>query len=236
MTVRPVLLALLLALAGLVGGVAALGVQALRPAGDVRQYLLAHPEVIPEAMQRLQDRETGKAVAANRAGIVEPFPGAVGGNPKGDVTVVAYMDYACGFCRASLPEVARLVAADPGVRVVYRELPILSPASRTAAQWSLAAAEQGRFMAFHQAMYGAGRPSDAAVAAAAAQAGLDLPRARGVIGSPAVLAEIGKNLQMAGALGLTGTPSWVIGDRVLSGAIGYDAMVDAIKAARDRAS
>ena len=82
----------------------------------------------------------------------------------------------------------------------------------------------------------ADRARQDAVAAAAAQAGLDLPRARGVIGSPAVLAEIGKNLQMAGALGLTGTPSWVIGDRVLSGAIGYDAMVDAIKAARDRAS
>ena len=235
MTIRPILFALLLFVAGAVGGAAVLGLQSLRPAdaagGDVRGYLLAHPEVIPEAMEALRDRESAKAVAANRAAIVDPFPGAVGGNPKGDVTVVAYMDYACGYCRASLPALAELVRGDPGVRIVYRELPILSAESKTAAEWSLAAAEQGKFMAFHEALYAAGRPSEASIAAAAA-AGLDRVRAAAVARSEPVAAEIARNLKVAGAVGMSGTPSWVIGDRVASGAIGYDALVAAVKAAR----
>lgn len=233
MTIRPWLLAVLLLAAGAIGGVVALGVQRLQPAaGDVRTYLLAHPEVIPEAMQRLQDRESGKAVAANRAAIVDPFPGATGGNPQGDVTLVAYMDYACTYCRASLPDIAKLVAADPKLRIVYRELPILSAESRAAAQWALAAAEQGKYLPFHEALYAAGRPNEAAIAHAAAAAGLDIARARRVAASGPVTAEIGKNLQTAGTLGMTGTPAWVIGDRILSGAIGEAAMVDAVKAAR----
>ena len=235
MTLRPFILALLLIVAGAVGGATVLGVQTLRPApaaGDVRGYLLAHPEVIPEAMTALRDRETGKAVAANRAGIVDPFPGAIGGNPQGDVTVVAYMDYACGYCRASLPAVAELVKSDPNVRIVYRELPILSPESKTAAEWSLAAAEQGKFMAFHEALYAAGRPSRETITAAAAAAGLDQLRAGAYARSAPVAAEIEKNLKLAGELGMTGTPSWVIGNHVASGAIGYDALVAAVKTAR----
>jgi protein-disulfide isomerase len=227
------LLALLLLAAGAIGGAVALGVQALRPgAGDVRAYLLANPEVIPDALQVLRDRETGKVVDANRSAIVDPFAGAIGGNPKGDVTLVAYMDYACTYCRASLPEIDRLVAADKGLRVVYRELPILSPESRTAAQWSLAAAEQGKFMPFHRALFAAGRPSEAAIADAAARAGLDLARARSVAASAPVLQEIDKNLRLAGPLGMTGTPSWVIGDRVMSGAVGEEQLTAAIAAAR----
>jgi protein-disulfide isomerase len=229
------ILALLLVVAGAIGGGVVLGVQALLPApaaSDVRGYLLAHPEVIPEAMTALRDRETGKAIAANRAGIVEPFAGAVGGNPQGDVTVVAYMDYACGYCRAALPELDALVKADPKVRIVYRELPILSAESRTAAEWSLAAAEQGKFTAFHEALFAAGRPNQQTIAAAAAAAGLDMPRATAYAGSAPVAAEITKNLKIAGELGMSGTPSWVIGDHLASGAIGYEALLDAVKAAR----
>ena len=93
MTLRPAILAALLLLAGVLGGAAAFGLQALRPApGDVRAFLLANPEVIPEAMARLQERETGKLVAANRAAVLEPWPGMIAGNPKGDVTVAIYMD------------------------------------------------------------------------------------------------------------------------------------------------
>ena len=232
MTLRPGLLALLLLAAGVVGGGVVALVQRGAPASDVRGYLLAHPEVIPEAMQLLQDRESGKAIAANRSAIVDPFPGAVGGNPAGDVTLVTYMDYACGYCRTSLPEIAKLVADDPQVRIVYRELPILSADSRTAAQWSLAAAEQGKFMPFHEALYAAGRPNETTIAQAAASAGLDTARAARIAGSAPVAAEIGKNLQIAGVLGMSGTPAWVIGDRILAGAVSQDALVDAVKAAR----
>ena len=128
----------------------------------IHDYVLAHPEIIPEAMQKLQDNQAAqqqndgrKVLAANRRAVLEPFAGAWIGNPQGDVTVVEYFDYNCGFCRASLPAIAELVASDPKVKVVFRELPILNAESMTAAKLSLAAADQGKFKAFHDAL-GAG--------------------------------------------------------------------------------
>ncbi|MEP9402973.1 DsbA family protein [Sphingomonas silueang] len=197
----------------------------------VRDYILANPEILPEAMQRLQAKQAGKAVAANRAAIVEPFPGAVAGNPDGDVSVVAYLDYACGFCRASLPAISGLIASDPGVRIVYRELPILSPDSRSAAQMALAAALQGKFKPFHDALYAAGRVDAAAIARAAQAAGLSAEATR-VAQGPRVAAEIERNLRTASALGFTGTPSWVVGDQVLGGAQTLAGLQAAVAAAR----
>lgn len=235
MTIRPLVFALLLLAAGVLGGAAAFGLQTMRGGADndVRAYLLAHPDVIPEAMQKLQDRETGKAVAQHRAAIVDPFPGAISGNPNGKTTVVAYMDYACGYCRQSLPAIAALVAADSDVRIVYRELPVLSEESRVAAAWSLAAAEQGKFMAFHEALYAGGRLSDATIKQAAATAGLDTARAERYAQSAPVQAEIGKNLQIASMLGMSGTPAWVVGNRVLAGAQTQEQLAEAVKAARE---
>ncbi|MFD1787680.1 DsbA family protein [Sphingomonas floccifaciens] len=237
MTLRPWALAALLLLAGLLGGMAAFGLQRLQPPpGDVRAYLLAHPEILPEAMEKLRDRETAKLVAEHRDDVFTPYPGMIGGNPKGDVTVVTYMDYACGYCRASLPEIERLTASDSGIRIVYRELPILSADSRTAAAWGVAAAEQGKYLPFHTALFAAGRPTEAAVMAAAAKAGLDIARARAVVASSEAAAELDKNLRTAGALGMTGTPAWVIGDRIISGAVEQDKLVEAVKAAREKRS
>ena len=196
----------------------------------IRDYLLANPEIIPEAMQRLQDRETGKQVAAQRGAITTPVGGAWAGNPKGDVTVVEYFDYNCGYCRAILPQIDRMIAADPKIRVVYRELPVLSQISHTAALASLAAAHQGRFAAFHQALYALGPVSDATIAAAAAKAQVSVPATP----SPADEAEITRNLKTAGELGMTGTPAWVIGDRVLAGALPLETLQSAIIAARAR--
>jgi protein-disulfide isomerase len=196
----------------------------------VHEYLLAHPEVIPEAMTRLQDRESGKAIAADRAAIETPVGDAFAGNPRGDVTLVEYFDYNCGYCRASLPTIASLVAADPKLRVVYRELPVLAASSRDAARMSLAAAAQGKFRAFHDALYAAGPVSDATIAAAAAKAGVDVTRARAEF--PRIDTMIRANLQIAQKLGMNGTPSWVIGDRVLSGAMPLAQLQEAVAAAR----
>lgn len=198
----------------------------------VRDYLLANPEILPEAMRRLQAKEAGKAVAANRDAIVEPFPGAVAGNPNGDVSVVAYMDYACGFCRASLPAITGLIASDPNVRIVYRELPILSPGSRTAAEWALAAAGQGKFKPFHDALYAAGRVDGAAIEQAATTAGLDVAAARAAIASPRIAGEIDRNMKTASLLGFNGTPSWVVGEQVLGGAQTLSALQAAVAEAR----
>jgi protein-disulfide isomerase len=219
----------LMALAG--GLVGAGAVAALdRPGDEVRDYLLAHPEVIPEAMQKLQEREAGRSVSANRAAITTPFGSAFAGNPKGDVTLVEYYDYNCGYCRASLPAIRQLVAEDPRLRVVFRELPILAESSRSAARISLVAATQGKFNAFHDALYAGGRVSDATIAAAARTAGVDTGRLAAL--APRIDAEIARNMETAARLGVTGTPSWVVGDRVLSGALPVEELKRAIAAAR----
>lgn len=211
---------------------------ALRPASGgvdaaaVRAALLENPEIIPEAMQRLRDKETGKVIASQRASIVTPFGNAWKGAADPQVTVVAYMDYACGFCRQSLPMIDKLIASDTGVRVVFRELPVLSAESRVAAEYSLAAAEQGKFATFHDTLFAAGQLSQASIDAAIDRAGLDRARAKAFIATPAAEQEISRNLQTAGQLGVTGTPSWVVGDRVLSGAVTLQAMKEAVAAAR----
>ncbi|MEG3181103.1 DsbA family protein [Sphingomonas sp. LT1P40] len=243
-TKSPLALAGLLAVSGAVGAGVVLAVQALAPADSaaqaddkrigavVRDYVLANPEILPEAMKKLQERETGKAVAASSATINQPYAGAWEGNPDGDVTVSVWMDYACGYCRASLPMIAQLVAEDPKVRIVYRELPVLSDVSRVAARWGLAAAEQNKFKPFHNALYSGGQLSEASIASAAASAGLDQAKAQAAITTTGVEAEIARNLETAGKLGVTGTPSWVIGDKVISGMVPYDVLKQAVAAAR----
>ena len=196
----------------------------------VRDYVLAHPEIIPEAMDLLRARETGKVIDANADAILKPFHAAWAGNPDGDVTVVEYFDYNCGYCRASLPNVAQLIASDPKVKIVYRELPILAESSATAARLSLAAAEQGKFTAFHDALYAAGQVTDTTIAAAARTAGVDLRRAAAF--TPRADAEIASNLAIMRQLGMTGTPSFVIGNHVVSSVLSLEELQKAVAAAR----
>ncbi|WNO54232.1 DsbA family protein [Stakelama saccharophila] len=210
------------------------GVSADRAAMErvVHDYVLEHPEILPEAMDRLREKETAQVVAANREAIVDPFAGAWEGAKDPKATVVVYMDYACGFCRASLPEIDKLVKGDPGVRVVYRELPILSAQSETAAQWSLAAAEQGKFEKFHDTLFAADRLTEDAIRHAARVAGLDMDRAAQFAGSQEAARQIAQNLSMARQLGVTGTPAWVIGNRVTSGALPYQQLQAQIEHAK----
>ncbi|MBO9622156.1 MAG: DsbA family protein [Sphingomonas sp.] len=208
----------------------------------VRGYLLAHPEVLPEAMDRLQARENEQAEKAQQhaqaalpghlQNLTTPFGSAWAGNPSGDVTLVAFMDYACGYCRASLPGIAELLAKDPNVRIVYREYPVLGPESVTAARWALAAAEQGKYLAFHEALFQADGPSDQAIAAAAQKAGLDMARAEQAIRSKPVEQEITSNHRLGAELAMTGTPSWVIGGKLFYGARDYQGLAEAVAAAR----
>lgn len=198
----------------------------------VHTYLLEHPEVIPEAMERLQAREAGARVDAVRAELETPFAGAWAGNPNGDVTVVEFFDYACGYCRQSVPDIVRILREDSNVRFVFRELPILSPESEAAARYSLAAAQQGDFFDFHQAMYEAGRPGEAAIASAMQASGVDPARAEAAVDSPEIADELESNLALARQLRLTGTPAFIVGDQVLAGAVGYERLKQAIAEAR----
>ncbi|WP_174285214.1 DsbA family protein [Sphingomonas bacterium] len=210
------------------------GAEQVRIERIVHNYVLTHPEIVSDAMHRLQDRDTAAAIAANRAAITAPVGDAWAGNAKGDVTVVEYYDYNCGYCRASLPIIDQLVASDPNVRVVFRDLPILAPSSGVAAQMSIAAARAGRFKPFHDALYAAGPVTDATIAASARKAGLDPATLNRDAQSPAVVDTVRANLATQRALGLTGTPSFVIGNRLLTGAQPLADLQAAIADARKR--
>jgi protein-disulfide isomerase len=196
----------------------------------VHDYILSHPEILPEAMDNLRANETAKAVKANRAAIETPFAGAWEGAADADVTVVQFFDYNCTYCRAALPDIDKLLATDKRVRIVYREFPVLGPESESAARASLAAAKSGKYAAFHRALYAAGQPEPKTVERVARGLGIDL----GFASNPAAQAEVDANLALARPLNLTGTPSWVIGNKVLSGHVGYDALKAAVAAARGR--
>lgn len=193
----------------------------------VRDYVLTHPEIIPEAMERLQQRETAKVVAANRAAYETPFAGAWAGAENGDVVLVEFFDYACGFCRQTNADIDRLLAEDKNLKVVWRELPVLGNDSVIAAQTSLAAAEQGKFRSFYQKMFEAARPSLSALDAARTASGIGKPPP-----TPAHEREIQKNYELARAIGASGTPTFVVADQVLQGAVGYDVLKAAIAKAR----
>jgi protein-disulfide isomerase len=198
----------------------------------VRAYILDHPEIITEAVEILQKREVAKRLTSAGNKITFPFPGAEAGNIKGDVTVVEFTDYNCGFCRASLADVQRLVKGDGNIRLVYRELPILSQTSRDAALWALAAAKQGKHKAFHDAMFAGGRPDAQTIRAAASNAGMNLAAAEQFAGSREAASEIESNLAMMQQIGFNGTPTFIIGDQILEGALGYEALKTAVEKAR----
>ncbi len=217
------------------GGGGLSGIDRTRMESVVHDYVLAHPELIPQAMQRLQDRESAKVVAANRAAIVDPVGNAWIGNPNGDVTLVEYFDYNCGYCRAVLPAIQKLVDNDDKLRVVFRDFPVLSDESGVAAQWSIAAARQGRFRQFHDALYAAGPVTPQSLASAARSAGLDPDTLARAAEAPAVGDAIRQNVAMGRQLGMSGTPAWVVGNRVLSGAMPLDELQRAIADARKNA-
>jgi protein-disulfide isomerase len=194
----------------------------------VRQGMLADPRILADTMDALRDAQYAPVLAANRAAIETPFGSSWKGAAQPQVTLVEFFDYACPYCKASNPNVDRLLREDAGLRVVYRELPILGPDSVTAARLSLEASKAGRFAQFHDALWAAGRPAPDTIAAASKAAGV----APAPADDPLVDAELKRNFTLAGQLGATGTPLFVVGDRVLNGAVGYDALKQAIAAAR----
>jgi protein-disulfide isomerase len=194
----------------------------------VRESLVENPTILVETADALRDSQYAPVLAANRAALETPFGSSWQGAKDGDVTLVEFYDYACGYCKASLPVIARLVKEDPKLKVVYREFPILGPESEVAARMALGASKSGRFMAFHDALYAAGRPSQPTLSRAAAAAGV--PAA--VPSSAEIDGELRKNLDLARQLGATGTPLFIVGDKVLNGAVGYDALKKAIGEAR----
>jgi protein-disulfide isomerase len=207
----------------------------------IRDYLLKNPVIIREAMQRLQvQEEAAKQAAAALAlkthqnELLHDASSPVGGNPAGDVTIVEFFDYNCGYCKRVAPTVKALLRSDPNVRIVYKEFAILGPPSVLAAKAALAAQRQGKYVPFHEALMSAGRATDSTIAKLARNLGMDYAKLVKDMGDP----EIGKTLQrtyrLASLLGINGTPAFVIGDQIVPGAIGADALARMVRAERAR--
>jgi protein-disulfide isomerase len=192
----------------------------------VREYLIAHPEVLREAMQALQDKEelekrqtTAQNLKKLSSQIYSDAESPVLGNAHGSVSVVVFYDYFCGYCRKTIPGLADIIAKEKDVRFIYKELPILGPDSITAARAALAAERQGKFAAFHKAMISAESASDKSLRAIAEKLGLDYVRMQKDMADPKIAEAIGRTMDLATALNIEGTPAYLVGDEFIPGAI-----------------
>jgi len=210
----------------------------------VRNYLLAHPEVLEEAMTELSRRQAAAeaekheaSVATNAETIFNSPRGVVLGNKDGDVTFVEFFDYNCGYCKRAMADMLDLMKTDPKLKVVLKEFPVLSQGSVEAAQVAVAVRMQDpggkKYLDFHQKLLGGRGAADKARAMAAAKdAGLDTARIEKDLASPEVRATIEENFKLAEAMGMNGTPSYVIGKQVVIGAVGLDNLREKIGVAR----
>lgn len=193
----------------------------------LRNALVNDPSILRDALAALQEAEDRARAEARRAAIraeaaalLRDPADPVRGNPAGDVTIVEFFDVRCGFCRRLHPELEALIAADPGVRVVMKDLPILGPQSVVAARALLAAHRQGGYARLYDALMRLrGEPTEAAIQAEARRLGLDWARLRRDMDDPAISARLEGTLDLARRLGIEGTPALVIGDTLIPGAV-----------------
>ena len=208
----------------------------------VRDYLIENPQILVESLQRMQERqrsaqldEIGQIIAARSDEILNNPASPVGGNPQGDVSLVEFFDYNCPYCRRIAPILGEIEDSDPKLRVVYKEWPILGPNSEFAARAALASRSQGKYVAFHKAlMLANGLVDESKVIEVAVAVGLDVDELRRDMAAPEIAALIERNRELAQALRITGTPSFVIGDQMLRGAAEADAIRDLIRQAREQ--
>ena len=210
----------------------------------IREYLVQHPEVLQEAMAELEKRQvaaeaekTKAAVKNNAQTLFDSSRQVVVGNAQGDVTLVEFFDYNCGYCKRALTDLTDLMKDDSKLRVVLKEFPVLGPGSQEAAQVAIAARMQDKsgkkYFDFHQRLLsGRGQADRARALAAAKEAGFDMAKLERDVASPEVKATIEENMKLAEQLGLNGTPSYVVGSDVVVGAVGLEALKGKVKAAR----
>ncbi len=211
---------------------------------EVRSYLLENPEVLMEAITILQDRSDAAAadgdkaiIAANADAIFKDESSWVGGNPDGDVTVVEFMDYRCGYCRKAYDEVAQLIKADGNIRFIVKEFPILGEASDLSSRFAVAVlqlAGPDAYEAAHDALIQLrGEPTTDTLQRLAGDLGLDSAAIMARMDAPEVKAVIGANHALAGKLQINGTPTFVIGDTMVRGYLPLEGMAAMVAEARD---
>lgn len=192
----------------------------------IKNYLITNPEIFLEAqtaleakMEKEQAEKLKSAIAENAREIYRDPSADVAGNPNGDITVVEFFDYNCGYCKRGLHDIVKLVDTDKNVRVVFKELPILSKGSEEASRVAIAAGRQGKYWDVHRAMLEAkGTMNEANALAIAGKLGLDIDKLKKDMASPEVEAEIKKSEALAKKMGVNGTPHFLVGDRAIPGA------------------
>lgn len=208
----------------------------------VREYLLQNPEVVRDSLIELERRDQvaqadqqQRAIELHRDDLFNSADDVVVGNPNGDITLVEFFDYNCGFCKRALADLNRLLEEDPNLRVVLKEFPVLSQGSVETARVSIASRDQGKYLELHRALFDVRGALDGARALEAAEAlGLDKEQLSASANETKKNEIISNNLQVATALGINGTPSYVIGDQLVIGAVGYDQLKATIEAERER--
>jgi protein-disulfide isomerase len=210
----------------------------------VRNYLIAHPEVLEEAMAELSRRQSAAeaekqtaSVTKNAEAIFNSPRGVTVGNRDGDVTFVEFFDYNCGYCKRAMTDMLDLMKSDPKLKVVLKEFPVLGPGSVEAARIAVAVRMQDpsgkKYLDFHQKLLnGKGQADKARALAAAKDAGLDMAKIEKDSASPEVRATLEENFKLAEAMGMNGTPSYVIGKQVVIGAVGVESLREKIGVAR----
>ncbi|MBI4537564.1 MAG: DsbA family protein [candidate division NC10 bacterium] len=208
----------------------------------IHRYLLDHPEVIMESVRQFQERQraderkrASATIATRQDDLLRDSASPVAGNPQGDVTVVEFFDYRCGYCKRVAPVLRQLMAEDPNVRVVFKEFPILSPESTLAAKAALAAHAQGKYLPFHDALMTSNSAlSMPDILKIAAQLQLDTGKLQADMNKPEIQAALQKNHALAQAMGITGTPAFIIGPELVPGAIELPVFKELIAKARQQ--
>ena len=206
----------------------------------IRSYLLEHPDVIIESLQKYEEKErtdrekaVADALVEHKEDIYNHPMTPVTGNSKGDVSVIEFFDYQCGYCKRTMQNVLDLQKEDPKLRFVWKELPILGPASEFAAQAAMAAKKQNKYLEFHIAVMGArGQLTPELVFALAKQAGIDIERLKRDMVDPAIAKYLRDTLLLAQQLGINGTPGFIIGGKLVPGAISKEQMKQLVADAR----
>jgi protein-disulfide isomerase len=195
--------------------------------GVIHDYLMRNPDVLIEALRGAEDRmnreadaKAEKVLGERHREVFDDPMSPVGGNPRGDVTIVEFFDYRCPYCKQVLPSLQALLKEDGRLRFVYKEMPVLGPQSVTAAHAALAAQRQGKYEAFHTAMMATkGQITDDTVYKVAGSVGLDVDRLKQDMAAPEIDQALKANLALANALNIRGTPGFIIGNQIAPGAL-----------------
>jgi protein-disulfide isomerase len=209
----------------------------------VKEYLIAHPEVLQEAMAELEKRQAVAEAEKHKTAVKEYSEALFRstrqvtlGNPEGDVTLVEFFDYNCGYCKRGLADMLKLLQTDKNLKVVLRDYPILTPGSIEAADVALAVKNQiqgDKFLQFHQELLSSrGAVGKDRALEVAQSVGVDMSKLQADMSDPGLRKSLASNLQLGETLGINGTPSYVIGSELVPGAVGYDALKQKIDSMR----